>query len=555
MNVGFLNNIGIRTKLSAIMGLMALMIFVGGAIGLGGIVLANKALEETYRNRLEPTRMIGRIMLLMNDNRAQIMLALQHQPGSPFVDMHDHPVTNHSDAILKNRDEISALVDEYKTRELTPEEKTLADKYAASRGQFVSEGLMAAREAILGGDYVAANKILLTKINPLYRTAIGDADVLLQKTLDTAKAEYDHSLERYALIRNVAIGGTLLGMAIAVMAALLLIRSVVHPLHLAIGHFREIAKGDLSGRVESASRDEFGQLMGALGEMQHQLRGLIGRVVGASQEIRASSQKLNGEMFQVVEHSETQHDRVQEVASAMEEVSTSVTEVAASAESTARAAVESQGIVKGSIGQMVKSMDATTRVVEAVQASSGTIAQLSQSIQRIGDITNTIKDIAEQTNLLALNAAIEAARAGEQGRGFAVVADEVRKLAERTATSTTDISRTVGEIQNTTATAVASMGMAVREVEEGITLMQASSKNLDQITTTSGQVTDMAQHIAAAAQQQSVASDDVARNMEQISALIEENTRSAQSAWKASEALNHTAETLQGLVAGFRVGG
>jgi aerotaxis receptor len=553
--MGFMNNISVKAKLSLIMGFMALMMLGGGAIGLGGIVLSNAALEDTYKNRLEPTRMIGRIMLLMNDNRAQVMLALQHQPGGQFADMHDHPVAMHTDAIIKNRDEITAIVDEYKKREISAEEKALADKYAASRAQFVNEGLVAAREAILADDYQAANGILLTKINPLYRTAVGDADALLQKTVDIAKADYDQSVQRYALIRNVAIGGTLLGVVLAIAVTTLLIRSIVHPLREAIGHFQEIAQGNLTGHVTLTSRDEVGQLMAALASMQDQLRTLIGRVVNASTEIQDSSSKLNAEMFQVVEHSETQHDRVQEVASAMEEVSMSVTEVAASAENTAKAAVESQGIVSGSIAQMGKSMDATARVVEAVQSSSGTIAELSQAIQRIGDITNTIKDIAEQTNLLALNAAIEAARAGEQGRGFAVVADEVRKLAERTATSTTDISRTVGEIQATTENAVYSMNLAVKEVEEGITLMKASGQNLDQITATSGHVTDMAQHIAAAAKQQSVASEDVARNMERISALIEENTNSAQAAWKATESLSQTAETLRGLVERFRVSG
>jgi len=537
------------------MGFMALMMLGGGAIGLGGIVMANKALETTYKNRLEPTKMIGRIMLLMNDNRGQIMLALQHNPENYFSRMHEHPVTLHTDLIAKNRDEITAIVEEYKSRDLTTEEKSLADKYAAARAQFVSEGLKAANDAILAGEYNQANEILLKKLNPLYQAANAEAEALLQKTLETAKAEYDQAVERYALIRNVSIAGTILGIALAVLAGVLLIRSIVRPLGKAVGHFQEIAKGNLTETIELTSHDEVGQVMIALATMQDQLKTIIGKVVRASTEIQDRSSKLNAEMFQVVEHSETQHDRVQEVASAMEEVSQSVTEVASSAEDTASAAVESQSIVSGSIAQMAKSTAATSRVVAAVQSSSGTITELSQAIQRIGEITQTIKEIAEQTNLLALNAAIEAARAGEQGRGFAVVADEVRKLAERTATSTTDISRTVSEIQSTAQTAVTSMDLAVKEVEEGISLMKASGKSLDQITVTSNQVTDKAQHIAAAAKQQSVASEDVARNMERISGLIEENTQSAQLAWKATEDLSKTAEELRALVQRFTVSG
>ncbi|MFA7239463.1 MAG: methyl-accepting chemotaxis protein [Sulfuricellaceae bacterium] len=548
-------DISIKTRLAMIMGFMALLMLGLGGIGLGGIVMTNQALEATYKDRLEPTKMIGRIMLLMNENRAQIILALQHNPENRFSDMHDHALTLHFDAIAKNRDEITAIVGEYKKHNLTADEQTLADKYAAARTLYVTEGLNAAVEALQASDYHKANDLLQHKVNPHYQAASTEAEALLQKTLETAKAEYDHAVERYSLIRNVAIGGTLAGILLVAVFGVMLIRSIVGPLDKAVGHFKDIAQGNLTGRIVIPGNDEVGQVLGALSAMQDELKAIIDKVVHASVDIQGRTSKLNAEMFQVVEHSETQHDRVQEVAAAMEEVSQSVTEVAASAEGTANAAVSSQGIVADSITQMTKSMDATSRVVEAVQSSSGTITELSQAIQRIGEITQTIKEIADQTNLLALNAAIEAARAGEQGRGFAVVADEVRKLAERTATSTTDISRTVDEIQSTTLAAVSSMERAVKEVEGGISMMQASGKNLDQITVTSNQVTDMAQHIAAAAKQQSVASEDVARNMERISGLIEDNTESAKQAWKDTYALSQTAEEMRALVERFKVAG
>lgn len=547
-----MSHISIKARLTIIMGFMVFMMVAGGGMGLSGIVATNQALEDTYRNRLEPTKMIGRITLLMNNNRAQIMLALQHQPSSLFLAMHDHPVTMHTDAILKNRDEITAIVEEYRKRELTPKEKTLSDKYADSRAQFVKEGLMAAREAILSGDYFTTNKILLTKVNPLYQVAASDADALLQQIVDTAKTDYETAKERYQLIRNAIITGTLLSTLLATFLGVMLIRSIVNPLSLVIHHFRDMAAGNLNLSIQSTGANEIGKLMTALAEMQGQLRNIVGRIIETSGEIQINAHKLNGEMSHIVEHSETQRSRVLLVAAAMEEVSQSITEVASNAGSTANTATESQGIVSGSIGQMAKSLEATTRVVDAVQSSSATIAKLSQSIQRIGEITNTIKDIADQTNLLALNAAIEAARAGDQGRGFAVVADEVRKLAERTAVSTTDISQTVSEVQTTAGNAVSSMERAVHEVEEGISLMQISGKSLDQITTISNRVAEMAQHIAVATRQQSIASVDVARNMEQISMLIDKNTGSAQVAWKMTEDLDLTAETLKNLVGSFR---
>ena len=549
----FLNNISIKTRLIIVIGLLVLSIIGGVVIGLGGIVLSNQALEATYKDRLEPTGMIGRIMLLMNENRAQVMLALQHNPENPFSKMHDHPLTLHTDNIAKNRDEIGAIVEEHKKRNLTGEERALADKYAETRTPYVKEGLMVAREALLAGNFNKANEVLLQKINPLYRTANAAADELLQQTLKTAKTDYDAAVQRYALLRSICIGGGLLVTILAIIIAMLLIRSITRPLDKAVGYFNDIAQGNLTAHIAVTGRDEISQLMSALASMQDELKNIITRAADISTGIHDRASRLNTGMLQVVERSKIQNGRIQEVAAATEEVSQSVTEVAFSAGDTAKAAHESQSIVNNSIAQMAKSIEATSSVVAAVQSSGNIITELSQSIQRIGDITKTIKEIADQTNLLALNAAIEAARAGEQGRGFAVVADEVRKLAERTATSTVDITRTVDEIQSTAQAAVSSMNLAVKSVEEGIAMMESSGQSLDQITAASCQVTGKAQYIASAAKQQSAASEDIAKNMEQISSLLDENTQFARKAWEGTaENMKATAQ-LNTLMQHFKV--
>jgi len=549
----FLGNLSVKARLLLIMGFMALLLAGGALVGVGGVFVTNNSLNAAYQEHLKPSLAVAKMVQLMGDNRAQIMLALQHNPDNPYAKMHDHPVSLHLDASLKNRELIEQARAEYLKHQLNAEEKALADAFFAARDAYSAEGTSPARAALQAGEYDQANVLLLTKMNPLYKEVMGKAEALQQYLAASGEKDFAASQTRFELIRFGGIGGTLAGLLVATVLGVLLVRSIVRPIQAAIGHFDRIAEGKLTNEIDISGRDEVGVLLNGLAGMQVHLKVMLDEIMLSAKAIEGGCQQLNSQMFEVVEHSDQQRDKVMQVSAAMEEVSQSVSEVADSAEQTANAAVSSQSIVSDSTSQMAKSMDATSRVVEAVQSSSTTITDLNQAIQRIGEITQTIKDIADQTNLLALNAAIEAARAGEQGRGFAVVADEVRKLAERTTNSTADISQTVHDIQNATRTAVQSMDQAVKEVEDGIGLLKASGSSLNQITSTSNQVTDMSQHIAAAAKQQSVATDEVARNMEQISSLIENNTDAAQQAWRATEDLAKTAEELRVLVRYFEV--
>lgn len=286
----FFNNVSIKMRLWLIMCSMALMLLFGGGVGLVGITMTNKALDATYRDSLEPTKMISRVMLLMGENRAQVMLWLQHNAEDHSSEMHaDDPITTHTGTILKNRDEITALIAEYKRRNLTAEEQELADKYAAARAKYINEGLMPAVAALQAKDYQKANKILLQKINPYYETANVQAAALLQKILETAKTKYGNAEERYILIRNAVIGCTLLGALLVTITATLLIRSIVRPLNRAIGHFKDIAEGNLSESITVSGRDEIGQVLSALAAMQEKVKVIIDEL-----DCLASTDKLTG---------------------------------------------------------------------------------------------------------------------------------------------------------------------------------------------------------------------------------------------------------------------
>jgi methyl-accepting chemotaxis protein len=187
--------------------------------------------------------------------------------------------------------------------------------------------------------------------------------------------------------------------------------------------------------------------------------------------------------------------------------------------------------------------------------SAETVKELGKSSDQIGEIVSVIDDIADQTNLLALNAAIEAARAGEQGRGFAVVADEVRKLAERTTKATKEIAQMIKKIQTDTEGAVESMEQGTKEVESGIYLADKAGESLKDIVSISQKVTDMVSQIAVASEQQSSASEQISKNVEAISAVTSETASGTQQVARAAEDLNRLTENLQELVGQFKVAG
>jgi len=545
--------ITIRARLIATMAVMAGVLVAAAVTGLQGIADSNEALNRTYYARLEPVEMIGRISTLMSDNSRQVMLGLQHSPDSPYAKLHDHPLTAHTDAIIKNRDEITRLVDELGRQDLGESIQPLLARYTEVRKAYVNEGLMPAREALLAGDFDRANQILLQKVNPLYSAAAQHAREVQDALKQLARADYAAAETHYELLRKVMIGGLILAVLLVALSGWNLVASITRPLSRVIRHFDRMAQGHLIDEVDTSGRNEVGQVLTQLAVMQVRLKVMVDEIQAAARAIEEQSRHVDGRTTEVVGQSEEQRDRAASIAAATEEFSQSVREVAEAAQQAAASAESAQTQVAEAQQSMERSTAATGRVVEAVRSSSQTIEELNQAVAKIGDISQVIKEIADQTNLLALNAAIEAARAGEMGRGFAVVADEVRKLAERTTASTADITNTVAEIRQVTDSAVGSMNHAVTEVEHGIGMIHESMAGLSRITESGREVSDQSRHIANAAQEQAVASEQVASNMEKIATLIDDNLDAAEQAKAAADMLKNTAGELRRLVGQFKV--
>jgi aerotaxis receptor len=323
------------------------------------------------------------------------------------------------------------------------------------------------------------------------------------------------------------------------------VRYVRNPLEAAKHEIRNVLQGNFDDEVEVDVGDEVGDMCREITNMQTYLRMMVDDITASGRTIRGASGILREQVDQVASNALIEQDHIQAIAATMEEYSQSVAGVANMAADSLVDAQAMRDTVEENNRNMELSISATTKVATTVQLSSKTITELGASVEKIGTIANSIKEIAEQTNLLALNAAIEAARAGEQGRGFAVVADEVRKLAERTAASTKDIGNTISDINEISDVAVKSMQGSVAEVEQGITLIRKNGEGLKEIMSAAVSVSGRIEHIASASKEQSVAGLNMANSLEKVTGLVDSNTKSVQDAKLAAASLEKSADELK----------
>ncbi|MBI3523652.1 MAG: methyl-accepting chemotaxis protein [Betaproteobacteria bacterium] len=366
------------------------------------------------------------------------------------------------------------------------------------------------------------------------------------KMIEESSQAYENA---YKLMLILSITSVLLGVFVAYQVT----RGITRPLDEAVAVANQLAEGDLTAKIVVNSRDETGMLLTAMQDMVVKLKEMINAVLSSTDQVSGTAVELSASSGQVAEGSRQQAEAASSMAAAMEQMMVSIEHVSNNAQDARSSSgysgdLSEQGakVIQNAVLEMVK-------IEGSVKESSKIIGALEQHSGEITAIVNVIKDIADQTNLLALNAAIEAARAGEQGRGFAVVADEVRKLAERTAKSTQEIAGMIEKIQVGTRDAVASMENGVTQVSGGVALANQAGESITQIQAQVARVVQAVGDISDSLKEQNTAGNDIAKNVEKIAQMSEENSAAVQQTASAAQHLEQLASSLQGAIGRFKV--
>jgi hemerythrin-like metal-binding protein len=469
-----------------------------------------------------------------------------------FLKNSEADMKKYAERMLKMQEELKAMKDSLSKLPLTDEEKKQMGAYDAAWQAYVATASKA--YALIGegksDEAQAVTRGEGKKAYDLVNQILGELQTFNQKEADD-ELKAVHSATSSTLIWVISL--LLASLAIGITLALMTARAISVPLRRLSDDAEKIASGDLGVEVQIDSEDEIGKLSQSFEKMVNSLREMIGTLADSSSQVSESSAEMQSNAVQMAEGAETVAGQAITVATASEEMSATSGDIAQNCQMAAEGAERANQAAEHGTEVVAKSISVMHRIAERVQSSAKTVEALGRRSDEIGAIVGTIEDIADQTNLLALNAAIEAARAGEQGRGFAVVADEVRALAERTTKATREIGLMIKAIQSETKTAVSAMEEGVSEVEVGTEEATRSGEALRNIQDEINSLHMQVQQIATAAEEQTATTSEISSNIHNITDVAQSTVEGSRKTSEAAQHLSRLSAELERLVGQFKL--
>jgi len=540
-----LNRMTVAQRLGAFALLPMLVIVVMAVVALQGVSRTNESLRVVHEDRMVSQQQIAAVIELLGRARADAAFALVENTRDAGV--------LRSGRMLARIAEAEQALAAYLAVGATQEEVQLQQRTLPRLRRLIDDGLKPAAEELRQGSMAAARTIITSNVEAPWNELREAMTALVTLQVDESRREYEAATARYEVTRWLTIGGTLASAVFLLFFGILVSRSILQP----VSGLRDALNAaqrdnDLTVRARGAGSDELGQAMDAFNALMAHWQQTVGRLKHDAARLSGASTSVASATRDIAGQAQAQSEAASSTAASVEKVSVSISQVAEHAEQTQGIAQQATALSESGRETMRKAAQSMTRLAGSVQDSARLIEALAKRSAEISTIVEVIRDISEQTNLLALNAAIEAARAGEQGRGFAVVADEVRKLAERTGASTTEISALTGTIQAEVASAVAQLKQSTTQVDEGVGLSAEVEQALAQIQDGAGSTRNFVGDIAWAAAEQRSASQDIAKHVERIARMAEDSSRAIEVATDAARDLETLATAVNSQVSQFR---
>jgi len=538
-------NLSIKAKLIFLASVLSLMLVVTGVMGFLGVHMAKKAIANIYNHHITAIKDLNEV----RNYQLQIQLELL----SARLETDAFVIQEYNDRVDKLIFQIGTRLQDYGNKVADSEEKRLFDEYGAARMKMGVEGIVPMKDLLLAERFAEAGSHFSGNLVPLYKASSATLDSLIDYHVGAAGKAYEEISTLAASTEWTSIVTTLAGLLLSIALTFAVSLAISRNVSRLRSASESVAKGNLTARAGVCCNDELGAVGNSFDMMVTEFGSLIGQVNDSTERVTEEAQLLSNAAREVAEGSRQQISQAAAAASsagnldnAVRTVAERLAQVVTATDQAGTQVAHGQKVVNDA----VRGIEDVARTVEE---SAGIIASLGQRSDEIGRIVQVIKDIADQTNLLALNAAIEAARAGEQGRGFAVVADEVRKLAERTTSATSEISSMIQAIQSETGQTVQIMERGSQQVSSGVSLANQAGQALGQISDAVKQVVGLIREINASSQAQASAADDIAHRVDDIAQAAQTNGASVAQVVSATQELRALSQTLEASVSRFRV--
>lgn len=539
-----LRNLGIASRATLGFALIALIVVLLGLLSLQKLQSLNQSSSDIGKGWLTSTRLLGEMADTTTRFRTMSYFVLVNRSKAD-VDKAEARLNTLTQKANQIADSYAPLISSNEEGEAFKQFKEALKNYLLAQDRLRKISLAGETDQINGlitGDL----KVYSDQMAPLLEKLIALNTAGANKAVEDASDQYQNS--RF-MIAGMIVAAALL----TVLLAVLLTRSIVRPLMEAVQVAEDVAAGDLSKNVVVQGKDEVSRLQQALSGMQLNLRQTIQQISESATLLASAAEELDAVTNESSRGLQQQNNEIEQAATAVNEMTAAVEEVARNAVSTSEASrLSSHSALEGR-NRVSETLSSIQQMTRDVAVTSDQVRSLAQQSQAIGKVLDVIQAIAQQTNLLALNAAIEAARAGEAGRGFAVVADEVRALAHRTQTSAQEIEVMVGGIQNDTEQAVISMQNSSSKAEATLDVAQSAGQALEEITQAINEISERNLVIASAAEEQAQVAREVDRNLVNIRDLSLQSTTGADQTTTASHELSRLAVDLNKMVTRFKV--